>query len=321
VTPRASRPVPISGVRHVVPVSRSVGTAGRRVRTDSRGRGSSGREFEPEPYTAFPELTPPKSAARFPGARRVRAAINHGPRFPAEENESAFLKTRRAEQIELAIFAWKMCEVRRIGRHQKFDDYLLAKALLRGRAIGAELERTATAKQPWLEERIVALKCLEVAATNRVKDEKESTFALNRLRYWRLGAEQDLLRVREQAKNEKFERPAATGEFHTTEIGTIHRVSEFGQTALNSPIALPRHQGLSTNARPAGVRSESRRFARVRGSEVVGERRPRRGSRYHGKHPHGTVRYGGFTRRDAVRRGVAGEGAQAHSTRRTGVRG
>jgi hypothetical protein len=165
--------------------------------------------LEEDAYTAFPDVVPPKLDDRSWSLSDVVPRIATGNSQPILPTDSTRRQIRKAQLNELASFLRRTLELIRIGKVTENTVYLFARGFLSAGDCGAELEDTPAAKVPWFEERVRGLKLLERSVAARVREGSDASYALNEIRYRRLGAELDLLRVREQAGAANPPRPPA----------------------------------------------------------------------------------------------------------------
>jgi hypothetical protein len=192
-------------------------------------------------YTAFPDLVPPKTDDDRWQITEVAPRITGGSRQPIDPNESTRRQIRKAQLNELAVFTLKTSEVLRLGFRNPDTYYRVAFGILAAGEAGAELEATATARVPWFEERVLALKLIEQLLAERVRTNNVSSFALNEIRYRRLGAELDLLRAAELAKQDGLPQPAVPEPVFLRESPRFtgypqFQASDLGSTNLDSPL-------------------------------------------------------------------------------------
>ena len=105
----------------------------------------------------LPIKRPRPADDRFFGLDKVVPRIVGGIRQPLNPNESTRRQIRRAQLKQSAIAAQKMLELMQIGKTTPDTIDLIARAFLTAGECGAELEDTAAGREPWLEERVVAL--------------------------------------------------------------------------------------------------------------------------------------------------------------------
>jgi hypothetical protein len=154
---------------------------------------------EPE-YTAFPDLkTPAADAPRGPDPAKLFGRLTRGHPRPVPADAPPLRKVKLAQLNEGAEFLLRSHK----GLHNQNQGWRPAVSLdsIRVTAedayrLGAELAEGPAEKVGWHEDRVVVLKWLEQLAEARMQTGTDPPQDLNRMRFYRLQAEADLLEMK-----------------------------------------------------------------------------------------------------------------------------
>ena len=159
-------------------------------------------------FTAFPELKVPlQEAVRGrPDYDKLIARLDAGRAAIARrtpEDAPPLQKIRLAQLTQGIAYLKKVIEVISIGRFNDEEFKGMMEMCVKVHHMGANLSEDAAVKVKWLEDGVVMLKFIEYYAYSRVDAGNAPPQTLSLARFYRLQAEEDLIRLKEQTENAK----------------------------------------------------------------------------------------------------------------------